>query len=71
MIGNSLTNRWLDMDLRKGKIYGYVNIEKLLQTFSGDEKRNILFTNFFQKLYPPLVCIIGQFQSGLNSIFTK
>ena len=29
MIGNSLANHWLDMDLRDKK-YGYVNIGKLL-----------------------------------------
>ena len=35
MIGNSLTNHWLDMELRRSKRYGYVFIEKLLQTFFG------------------------------------
>ena len=32
MIGNSLNNYWLDMDLRRHKRYGYVDIGKLLQT---------------------------------------
>ena len=35
MIGNSLTKHWLDMDLKRRKKNGYVDIEKLLQTFSG------------------------------------
>ena len=35
IIGNSLPNHWLDMDLKRRKRYGYVDIGKLLQTFSG------------------------------------
>ena len=35
MIGNSLTNHWLDMNLRRRKKDDYVDIRKLLQTFSG------------------------------------
>ena len=33
MIENSLTNHWLDTDLRRHKRYGYVDIGKLLQTY--------------------------------------
>ena len=35
MIGSSLTNHWLDIDLRTPKRYGYVGIGKLFQTLSG------------------------------------
>ena len=35
IIGNSLTNPWLDIDWRTRKKNGYVDIRKLLQTFSG------------------------------------
>ena len=35
MIGNFLTDHRLDMDGRRQKKYGYVDVQKLLQTFSG------------------------------------
>ena len=34
MIENSSTNNWPDMDLKRRQKYGYVDIGKLLQTFS-------------------------------------
>ena len=34
MIGNSSTNHWLDMDLRRHKEDGYLETRKLHQTFS-------------------------------------
>ena len=47
IIGNFLTNYWLDMDLRRSKKYGYVDIGKLLQTFSGAWK----VKHFFHELF--------------------
>ena len=47
IIGNFLTNYWLDMDLRRSKKYGYVDIVKLLQTFSGAWKVKHLFHELF------------------------
>ena len=35
MIENFVTNYWLDMDFRRRKKYGYVDIGKFLKTFSG------------------------------------
>ena len=38
MIQSSLANHWLDMNLRWHKRYGYADIGKLFQAFSGEVK---------------------------------